>query len=205
MFAAAGCSLCCVPSTPNSCLPSHVPRCCINRSVVACAHAHASCKPYAAAPDCLPCLSQVLEILSHVNKRTRAAPNVRLPLTELATLYAGEWGPWQPARGRRRPQLPGQLFSSKKSSRKHPWHRRGSPTLAPRWYAAPGSGPMARNFAVVYLEQAIARAPPAERLEQASQAQQTGFFFFSWNFESSFAWIKCTRNSSRARAGGVAG
>lgn len=33
--------------------------------------------------------SQVLEILSHANKRTRALPALRLPLKELAELYAG--------------------------------------------------------------------------------------------------------------------
>ncbi|EFN52702.1 hypothetical protein CHLNCDRAFT_138705 [Chlorella variabilis] len=51
---------------------------------------------------------KVLEILSHCNKRTRSLPALRLPLRELAVLYA-----------------------------------------------APGTGPMARNFAIVYLEQAL--------------------------------------------------
>lgn len=35
---------------------------------------------------------KVLEILSHVNKRIRALPALRLPLHELATFYAGGWG-----------------------------------------------------------------------------------------------------------------
>lgn len=34
-------------------------------------------------------LPQVLEILSHANKRVRALPTLRLPLQELAELYAG--------------------------------------------------------------------------------------------------------------------
>ena len=36
-----------------------------------------------------------------------------------------------------------------------------------RILAAPGTGPMARSFAVVYLEQAVARAPNAERFSEA--------------------------------------
>ncbi|PRW21127.1 proteasome-associated ECM29-like protein isoform X1 [Chlorella sorokiniana] len=62
---------------------------------------------------------KVLEILSHANKRTRALPTLRLPLRELAELYA-----------------------------------------------APGTAVMARSFAVVYLEQAVARAAPEERFAQ---------------------------------------
>lgn len=33
-------------------------------------------------------------------------------------------------------------------------------------YAAEGTGAMARNFAVVYLEQAVTRAPPQERFDE---------------------------------------
>ena len=66
---------------------------------------------------------KVLEILSHVNKRGRALPALRLPLHELAALYS-----------------------------------------------APGSGAMARNFAIVYMEQAVARAPPTDRFAEASAA-----------------------------------
>ena len=62
---------------------------------------------------------KVLEILSHVNKRTKAAPKVQLPLPQLVALFA-----------------------------------------------APDSTPLQRNFALVYVEAAAARAPPAARLEQ---------------------------------------
>lgn len=37
---------------------------------------------------------KVLEILSHCNKRTRSLPALRLPLRELAVLYAGALWRW---------------------------------------------------------------------------------------------------------------
>lgn len=89
---------------------------------------------------------QVLEILSHANKRTKAAPGLRLPLADLAALYA-----------------------------------------------APATAPMARNFAVVYLEQAVARATPAERYAQARRRppQQA---------RESVVCLCCTLREGRARA-----
>lgn len=62
---------------------------------------------------------QVLEILSHVNKRIKALPALQLPLHELVATYR-----------------------------------------------APDSGPMARNFALVYIETAAGRAPPAARFAE---------------------------------------
>ncbi len=42
-------------------------------------------------PAASPALQKkVLEILAHVNKRIRPLPALRLPLPELAALYAGE-------------------------------------------------------------------------------------------------------------------
>jgi hypothetical protein len=43
-----------------------------------------------------------------------------------------------------------------------------TPDRFPMPNAAPGTGAMARNFAVVYLEQAVARALPAERFAEAN-------------------------------------
>ena len=47
----------------------------------------ALCGPACARPR----RPQVLEILSHANKRTRALPQLQLPLRDLAALYAGAW------------------------------------------------------------------------------------------------------------------
>lgn len=49
---------------------------------------------------------QVLEVLSHANKRTRALPQLKLPLHELAALYAGAWvGGWWDLGGAKRARL----------------------------------------------------------------------------------------------------
>lgn len=132
---------------------------------MACANMHASCQGHVTYAACRHWLLQVLEILSHVNKRTRAAPTVRLPLQELAALYAGGGAAWQLwARRATQPPLPIQELLAHKCP--HPL-----PSFWALWRAAPNSSPMARSFAVVYLEQAVARAPPAERLEQARRGR----------------------------------
>ena len=65
----------------------------------------------------MACARQVLEILSHVNKRVRGHSGIHMPLDALLAQYA-----------------------------------------------APGSAPLVRNFALVYLEMAFERAPEDARL-----------------------------------------
>ena len=68
------------------------------RGPPACAHAHMAAGQHSPrqsnAQFFSPRSFQVLEILSHANKRTRALPALRLPLKELAELYAGAWFWW---------------------------------------------------------------------------------------------------------------
>lgn len=122
---------------------------------------------------------KVLEILSHANKRTRALPALRLPLHELAELYAGEGGRSGCRGGRSGPfevacgngwalgRPAGVPRCCRPTPRPHSCSTLPPTCLSPAAPAAPETGVMARNFAVVYLEQAVARAPPAERFAEA--------------------------------------
>ena len=81
-----------------------------------------------------PCVRcQVLEILSHVNKRVRGHASIKMPLDVLLALYA-----------------------------------------------EPSSAPLVRNFALVYLEMAYARATEEARLAVV-RSEQTGGCTASWN------------------------
>lgn len=86
---------------------------------------------------CLPPALQVLEILSHVNKRIKALPALQLPLHELVASYTSAQ-----------------------------------------------SGPMARNFALVYVENAAGRAPPEARFAQVRrQRQLEGYSYYGRCFK----------------------
>lgn len=79
----------CLHMSPAGCLPSSVPC----PSLSACVQVLSRLLPIVIGklgPAASPLVQKkVLEILSHVNKRTRALPTLRLPLRELAVLYAG--------------------------------------------------------------------------------------------------------------------
>ncbi len=121
----------------------------------------------------------MLEILSHANKRTRALPALRLPLRELAELYAGEEAVWRKTVTSR---LCGQAFQGAARLLLLAVTTDLAPATAyhlscPYLHAAaPGTAAMARNFAVVYLEQAVARAAPEERFTQAGLVLPPGSY-----------------------------
>jgi len=103
---------------------------------------------------CTPPPAQILEILSHVNKRVKAAKALHLPLWPLLALAIGT-----PATA---PDLLAPTAGAAASD--------GGTGAA----AGPAANPMVRNFALVYSEMAFERASSEEQAAAVSAAHNGG-------------------------------
>lgn len=123
---------------------------------------------------------KVLEILSHVNKRLKALPRLRLPTADLLTLFTGATGAAAAATAAATaPGTAATPASSTATSDAAAVAAVASSAVAaacaPAAVAAvaatattPPPPPLVKNFALVYLEMACDRADPAEQIALVS-------------------------------------
>jgi hypothetical protein len=103
-------------------------------------------------PPAVDFVGQVLELLSHINKRVKASQAIPLPLAALAAAAALPGAPPAP--------LP-TLFTPAKSSTTS---TAATPATAAVGQAGAAGSPLVRSFGLVYVDLALPRATPAEQL-----------------------------------------